>query len=173
MTRNIPLLKKCILVFCCCNGLFFTSLKAQGFIISSMGYMAGTSNIASPINFKSTATCIDVQTGIAVFNSSPAFGEFAINCKIGQVFNSLGLKLFPNPVTSNAILKFTNTPLLTQVYKLSIWDAQGELISTSKENGYSLFQGLPIHLNNLSAGTYILKLESTQSLDAIKFFKIN
>jgi len=36
-----------------------------------------------------------------------------------------------------------------------------------------LFQGLIIDLSNLQAGTYVLKLESDNFMDALKFIKAN
>jgi hypothetical protein len=88
-------------------------------------------------------------------------------------YNTLGIKLFPNPVSSNTKVKFVNTPPLTETFNLSIWTAEGNLINTRKELGYNLFQGLTLDLGGLTSGTYVLKIESTQFVDAIKFIKAN
>ena len=150
-------------------------IKAQSaaFMMSSVGAIANTTISSSAINFKSTAKCIDVQSGVAVLNGTRAHGQFAINCQVTMQYNTLGIKLFPNPVSSNTKVKFVNTPPLTETFNLSIWTAEGNLINTRKELGYNLFQGLTLDLGGLTSGTYVLKIESTQFVDAIKFIKAN
>jgi hypothetical protein len=151
------------------------AIKAQSaaFMMSSVGTIANTTISSSAINFKSTANCIDVQSGVAVLNGTRANGQFAINCQVTMQYNTLGIKLFPNPVSSNTKVKFVNTPPLTETFNLSIWTAEGNLINTRKELGYNLFQGLTLDLGGLTSGTYVLKIESTQFVDAIKFIKAN
>ena len=151
------------------------AIKAQtaAFVMSSVGSMANTASSSTAISFKSTATCIDVQSGVAVLNGTRANGQFAINCEVTMQFNTLGIRLFPNPVSSNTKVKFVNTPPLTETFNLSIWTAEGTLITTRKETGYNLFQGMTLDLGGLNSGTYVLKIESTQFVDAIKFIKAN
>jgi hypothetical protein len=155
--------------------LFFvhSTTKAQMFMVSSMGSFPNTSSNASAINFKSTALCIDVQSGIAVLNAKTSLGEFAINCSIDQKINTLGLKLYPNPTQSISTLKFINTPPLNEIFNVSIWNPEGYLINTRQATGYQIFQGMILHLNDISAGNYILKIESPRFIEAIKFIKIN
>ena len=40
-------------------------------------------------------------------------------------------------------------------------------------NGYQLFQGFIVNVNDLTSGTYIIKIESPQFIEAMKFIKIN
>ena len=150
-------------------------VKAQGglFVMSSVGAMAGTSSNGLAINFNSIAGCIDVQTGVAVLNGARGNGQFAINCEVTMKFNTLGIKMFPNPMNNATKVKLNNTPPLTETFNLTIWTTEGLLIKTQKETGYNLFQGLNMDLSALIAGTYILKVESVGYMDAIKFIKIN
>lgn len=150
-------------------------VKAQTglFVMSSVGAMAGTSSNGLVINFNSIAACIDVQTGIAVLNGARGNGQFAINCEVTMKFNSLGIKMFPNPVNNATKVKFNNTPPLTETFNLTIWTTEGMLVKTQKETGYNLFQGLNMDLSALIAGTYVLKIESAGYMDAIKFIKTN
>jgi len=159
--------------------LLFTAIQtihaqnAPAFIMSSMGSMAGSSNTGMAIQFNSTATCLNVQNGIAVLSGERGNGQFAISCEVSLKINSLGVKIYPNPVSTNARVKFLNTPPLTDIFNLSIWSSDGILISTRKETGYNLFQGTEIDLRTIVAGTYILKIESTNYIDAVKFIKAN
>ena len=156
---------------------FLTALFAQAqngqFMMSSMGALPGTASSGLAIQFNSIAACIDVQTGVAVLNGARGNGQFAINCDVTMKFNSLGIKMFPNPVSNSAKIKLNNTPPLTENFNLTIWTTEGMLVRTQKETGYNLFQGLNIDLSTLIAGTYILKIESQDYMDAIKFIKTN
>ena len=147
--------------------------QSAAFVMSSIGMIANTSSNVAAVNFKSSATCLDVQSGVAVLNGTRANGQFAINCEVTMRFNTLGIKLFPNPVSTTAKVKFANTPPLTETFNLSIWSTEGGLISTRKETGYNLFQGMTLDLSGLNSGTYVLKIESDNFVDAIKFIKAN
>jgi hypothetical protein len=113
------------------------------------------------------------KTGIAVLNGARGNGQFAINCEVTMKFNSLGIKMFPNPVNNATKVKFKNTPPLNDIFNLTIWTTEGLLVKTQKETGYNLFQGLNMDLSALIAGTYVLKIESVGYMDAIKFIKTN
>jgi hypothetical protein len=151
--------------------LLFAQKATAQIVMSSVGMIAGTSSTVSSINFKSVASCIDVQSGVAVLKGERGTGEFAFSCEVAMKFNSLGIKLYPNPVNSATKLKFINTPPLTEVFNLQIFNTDGQFISSKKETGYNLFQGITIDLSNLHSGTYVLKIESSNFVDAIKFIK--
>lgn len=155
----------------------FTILLAKAqmglFVMSSVGSYAGTPSNGLAIQFNSITACIDVQTGVAVLSGARGNGHFAINCEVSMKFNSLGIKMYPNPVNNATKVKLNNTPPLNEVFNLTIWTTEGMLIRTQKETGYNLFQGLNMDLSALIAGTYVLKIESPAYVDAIKFIKTN
>jgi hypothetical protein len=156
-----------------CSLLFIViNVKGQSILMSSMGMLPSTTNNAASVIFKSNANCIEVQSGLTLFNISTRNGEFNINCTVAQQFNVLGMKLFPNPVTTNAKLRLTNSPSLNQDFKLTIWDNQGNLILQAKETSAQLFQGSTISLQHLIAGSYVLMIESSLYMEAIKFIKV-
>jgi len=142
-------------------------------VMSSIGMMGDASSTISALNFKSIASCIDVQSGVAVLSGKRGNGQFAMNCEVTMKINSLGVRLFPNPVNHFSKIKLNNTPPLTETFSLSIWTTEGALIRSQKETGYNLFQGLNIDLSGLTNGAYILKIESQNYMDAIKFIKAN
>lgn len=152
--------------------LMYATTNAQ-VIMSSIGMMGAASSTMSSLNFKSNTACIDVQSGLAVLNGIRGNGEFAFNCEVTMKFNSLGIKLFPNPVNSNTRVKFVNAPPLTEQFNLQVYTTEGQFISSKKESGYNLFQGINLDLGGLTTGTYILKITSTEFVDAIKFIKAN
>jgi hypothetical protein len=153
--------------------VLFVKAQTGLFVMSSIGAMAGTTSNGLAINFNSIAACIDVQTGVAVLNGARGNGQFVINCEVTMKINSLGIKMYPNPVNNVTKVKFNNTPPLTETFNLTIWTAEGFLIKSQKETGYNLFQGLNMDLSALIAGTYVLKIESPAYMDAIKFIKTN
>ena len=142
-------------------------------VMSSIGMMGNASSNISALNFKSIASCVDVQSGVAVLNGKRGNGQFAMNCEVTMNINSLGVRLFPNPVNHFTKIKLNNTPPLTETFSLSIWTTEGALLRSQKETGYNLFQGLNIDLSGLTNGAYILKIESQNYMDAIKFIKAN
>jgi hypothetical protein len=166
-------MKKAILFFSLSICYLQTQAQTGQFMMSTFGALPGTASNGSAIQFNSITACIDVQTGIAVMNGPRGNGQFALNCEVTMRINSLGVRLFPNPVNHFAKIKLNNTPPLTENFNLSIWTAEGMLIRTQKETGYNLFQGLTIDLSGLTNGTYILKIESPAYVDAIKFIKAN
>jgi hypothetical protein len=139
--------------------------------VSSIGSIGGSVANVSAINFNSIATCIDIKSGITVLTGKRAAGEFAINCEVSMKFNSLGVRMFPNPVQTKTKVKATNTPPLNEIFNLTIISANGVVLNTRKETGYNLFQGLTIDLGNLQSGTYVLKIDSPKFVDVIKFIK--
>ena len=147
--------------------------SSANFIISSMGSIPGASNTGMAIQFNSIATCLNVQNGVAVLNGVRGSGQFAINCEVTLKVNSLGIKLYPNPVNITTKVKFTNTPPLTETFNLSVWTTEGVLLSTRKESGYNIFQGINLDVSALGSGTYVLKIESENYVDALKFIKAN
>ncbi len=153
--------------------LQFANAQMGIFMMSSVGTLPGTASNGLAIQFNSNAACIDVQSGVAVLNGTRGNGLFAINCEVTMKFNSLGIKMFPNPVNNNTKVKLNNTPPLTETFNLTIWTTEGMLVRTQKESGFNLFQGLNIDLSALVAGTYVLKIESPAYVDAIKFIKSN
>lgn len=154
-------------------GMFIctVSYAQQSVIVSSIGNFAGTTSSISAIQFKSISTCIDVESGMAVLTGKRAAGDFAINCEVSLKYNSLGVRMFPNPVQAQAKVKATNTPPLNETFNLTVWSADGVLINSRKETGYNLFQGLTIDLSTLKSGTYVLKIDAPKFVDVIKFIK--
>jgi len=147
------------------------SFAQQGVVVSSIGNFAGTTSSISAIQFKSISTCIDVQSGMAVLTGKRTAGDFAINCEVSLKYNSLGVRMFPNPVQAQAKVKATNTPPLNETFNLTVWSADGVLLSSRKETGYNLFQGLTIDLSTLKSGTYVLKIDAPKFADVVKFIK--
>lgn len=166
-------MKKIVLIFIFSFTILVAKAQMGLFVMSSVGSYPGTASNGLAIQFNSVATCIDVQTGVAVLNGARGNGQFAINCEVTMKFNSLGIKMFPNPVNNATKVKFKNTPPLNEVFNLTILTTEGMLIRTLKETGYNLFQGLNIDLSALVAGTYVLKIESSAYMDAVKFIKTN
>ena len=108
---------------------FPQSIQAQqlagAFIMSSVGGLQNMSNNSMAVTFSSSATCLNVQNGTAVLTGDRGTGNFAINCEVNTIFNSLGIKLYPNPVGASTKIKFINTPPLTDQFTISVWNSEG------------------------------------------------
>ena len=159
-------------------GLAFPqSIQAQqltgAFIMSSVGGLNNMSNNSMAVTFSSSATCLNVQNGTAVLTGNRGTGSFAINCDVDTKFNTLGIRLYPNPVTTNTKVKFINTPPLADQFTISVWNSEGFKISSAKATGYEIFQGKGMDFSSLIAGIYIIQIESEKYRDALKFIKAN
>jgi hypothetical protein len=156
---------------------FPQSLQAQqltgAFIMSSVGGLNNMSNNSMAVTFSSNAACLNVQNGTAVLTGDRGSGNFAINCEVKTNYNTLGIKLYPNPVVATTKIKFINTPPLNELFNISIWGADGFKITSGKTTGYQIFQGMPLDFSMLQAGTYIIQIESDKYIDALKFIKAN
>jgi hypothetical protein len=156
---------------------FPQSLKAQQmtgtFIMSSVGGMENMSNNSMAVTFTSSANCLNVQNGTAVLTGDRGTGNFAINCEVKSVYNSIGIKLFPNPVGASTKVKFINTPPLTDLFSISIWNSEGFQVGSSKATGLEIFQGKQLDFGSLAVGTYVIQIESEKYIDALKFIKAN
>jgi hypothetical protein len=156
---------------------FPQSIQAQqltgAFIMSSVGGLNNMSNNSMAVTFSSSATCLIVQNGTAVLTGDRGTGNFAINCEVKSKYNTLGIKLYPNPVVSITKIKFINTPPLNDQFNISIWGADGFRITSGKATGYELFQGMTLDFSMLQAGSYIIQIESDKYTDALKFIKAN
>jgi hypothetical protein len=76
-------------------------------------------------------------------------------------------------VGASTKVKFINTPKLTDQFSISVWNAEGFQISSSKATGYELFQGKGMDFSSLIAGSYIIQIETEKYRDALKFIKAN
>jgi hypothetical protein len=156
---------------------FPQSIQAQqltgAFIMSSVGGLNNMSNNSMAVTFSSSATCLNVQNGTAVLTGDRGTDNFAINCEVKSKYNTLGIKLYPNPVVSITKIKFINTPPLNDQFNISIWGADGFRITSGKATGYELFQGMTLDFSMLQAGSYIIQIESEKYTDALKFIKAN
>ena len=156
---------------------FPQSIQAQqltgAFIMSSVGGLNNMSNNSMAVTFSSSATCLNVQNGTAVLTGDRGTGNFAINCEVNTIFNSLGIKLYPNPVGASTKIKFINTPPLTDQFTISVWNSEGFKINSAKATGYEIFQGKGMDFSSLIAGSYIIQIESEKYTDALKFIKAN
>ena len=143
------------------------------FIMNSVNILPGTTTNATAVNFKSLSACINVYTGIDVLIERNGIGQFDPNCAITLKINSLGVKLFPNPVSDNSKVRILMMPPVDEIFNVSIWTTDGVLLASRKENGYNLYQGVNLGTNNLHSGTFIAKIESSNFIDVIKFVKSN
>lgn len=142
-------------------------------IMSSIGVLENISSNSMPITFNSNATCLNVQNGASLLLQVRDKDIFSIDCEVNKKFNTLGIKLYPNPVMVNTNLKFVNPPPFNAVFNISIWGSDGYKITNGKAKGFELFQGMPLDLSMLHVGTYIIQIESEKFNDAIKFIKSN
>lgn len=141
------------------------------FIMSSVGSIQNFANNSMTITFSSSSSCFNVQNGASVIIGERGSGFFVNNCAVIEKFNTLGIQLFPNPVTAITKIKFVNAPQLNDPFTISIWNISGIKLATSQAFGYELYQGKLMDISKLSAGIFILKIESDKYSETLKFIK--
>jgi hypothetical protein len=141
------------------------------FIMSSVGAISNFSNNSMAVSFNSNSNCLNVQNGAAVLTGERGNGLFVTNCEPITHFNSLGIKLYPNPVSDITKVKFINPPPLNDNFVITILGLDGSKIANLSATGYELFQGKQINLSSLAAGTFFIQIESLKYIDALKFIK--
>lgn len=146
--------------------------QGGAFIMSSVGSLTNMSNNSMSVTFNSSAACLNIQNGTALMIGERGVGSFTINCDVTTHFNTLGIKVYPNPVKNITKVKFINPPPLQDQFSISIWNTEGFRITNGKATGYDLFQGVPLDLSILSAGNFILQIESQNYKDALNFIKL-
>jgi hypothetical protein len=162
-----------IITICFCFGTTQVNAQTVPFTMSSVGEFPGTPSVSAAIQFTSSNSCIDVQTGVAVLEGERGDGVFAINCEMPSNINTLGINVYPNPSISQAKIKFVHTPPLTETFNVSVVRVDGVVLMQSVETGYNLFVGKSIDVSRLPAASYIIKLESAHYVDAVQFIKAN
>ncbi len=168
-------------IFFCCITIILLSfprrVNAQVldgvFIMSSVGSVQGMSNNSMAVTFNSVATCLNVQNGAAVLTGERGNGSFVINCEVNDNFNSLGIQIYPNPVSINSKVKFKNQPPLYDIFSITILNAEGVKLITTKANGREIYQGKQMEFGALGIGTFVIQIESDKYKDALKFIKAN
>jgi hypothetical protein len=141
--------------------------------MSSVGLVGNLSNNSMPIDFSSKNSCINIHNGVAVLIGDRSKGEFVISCKTPVKLNTLGTILYPNPVVNKTTVRFSNKPIFDENFVLTVWSIEGASLFSENANASELQFGKPINLGGLSAGTYLITIESTRYTEAIKFIKAN
>ena len=149
--------------------------QSPAFLVSSVGPATGgnvnTIANSSVINLNSISNCIDVKSGLIVLNGLRNSGTFAMSCEVNLQINQLGIKMYPNPVETTTKVKLSKSFLVDQYFNVSILTTDGVLVKNSKELGSTLLQGIIMDLSFLNGGTYVLKVESQNYIDVVKFIK--
>ena len=141
------------------------------FVMSSVGSIQNFSNNSMPVTFSSNIACLNIQNGTSILISENGNGSFEMNCKIAVKFNSLGMQLFPNQVSTESKIKLLNTPPTNESFVITVWGADGFKLIVEKTSGIEMKVGKTIDFSKLTPGTYVVQVESSNFLDALKFIK--
>ncbi len=162
------MLKLILILF---NFLLVCHANAQNILVSSIGKLNGANANSNSIIIANDANCLNVSSGIALFESKKNNGKFEMTCYVNYEFNTLGINFYPNPARIISTVKFIKQPPPDETFNLSIWSIQGNLLMLQKEIGHNLYNGIELNLYKLAPGSYILNIESARYFDTIKFIK--
>ncbi len=110
--------------------------------------------------------------GRGIFSSDAWKGPEAIDEPNQEaIADNLLLKVYPNPISQNATINFTNSS--SQDVWLNIYDLQGKLVKKDNIGKFSNGeQKVEIDFNDLNSGTYILSLKNKNIKASAKIIKL-
>lgn len=161
----------CLIVISTLPKTVMSQNMVGAFVMSSVGSIQNASNSSMALTFTSNNACLNIQNGTTVLTGERATGLFALNCNVVSKFNTLGIKLFPNPVNLISNIKIINKPTTNEIFIITVFSSDGVKLFNDRATGEQLFQGKQVDFSSLSTGTFVIQVESTNYLDAIKFIK--
>ena len=138
--KNIYKILSVITILTLCFGSSKLHAQTVPFTMSSVGEFPDMPSVSAAVQFNSSNSCIDVQTGVAVLEGERGTGVFAINCEMPSNINTLGINVYPNPSVTNTKIKFVHTPPLTETFNVSVVRVDGVILMQSVQIGYNPFQ---------------------------------
>lgn len=179
MTKTKTKILLIVYFFIICTSIFPGAYKlysqTPGIFMSSVGNSSTPILYAlgSPLQFKSTTTCFEVQGGLVALIGKRENGFFEMHCRTEQKVNQLGLSLYPNPVVNKTTIKVANTAPSNELFSINIISSDGHYMQSIKDWGYNLSQGLLVDLSFLGKGIFTVTIESPTFLDSYSFIKAN
>ena len=152
--------------------------QGGAFIMSSVGSLTNMSNNSMSVTFNSSAACLNIQNGTAVIIGDRGVGSFAINCDVTTHFNTLGIKMYPNPVKNELYINILHA------------NKGNDMIELLDEKGVKLKEKIVVYngmgaleiwnLAGLKAGQYFVNIRHTHPVTgrlikkgAFKILKVN
>ncbi len=139
------------------------------------------SNVTMPFEVTNLVTCIEyefqVQGNCADGVSQSEFSESfvfttagCITSSTGEATESISMEVFPNPFTSDLVIDL-NLASASDI-QLELLDMSGRILHQEKQNAFAGSQQIIIdNLSHLSAGVYLLKVQTEQGAVYQKLIK--
>ena len=122
-------------------------------------------------NFSSDQRSTEIS--VSVPNADPAIisiiQEGADPSGMIHLFENTKIKIYPNPASSKFFIQ-PNFDLVSEI-TISLYDNLGNLLFTKKVNKMSADESVEIDLSSFSSGTYILKLNNSNSIKIEKVLR--
>jgi hypothetical protein len=81
-----------------------------------------------------------------------------------------GLRLSPNPLTSDGLLRLTSPGLSGRCFQVSVLDITGQLKQSVHFSGQALSRGFSLNTSNMASGTYLIKIHAPGKSYASRLF---
>ena len=171
--------------------LFFLFLLPAHLVFSqrilNMAYSIGTTGATNSktVSFStpyylSGKNCIVVSNGISVFQKGrdSIFNSVCFSTLIHPVITDssktfeYSIKVYPNPVVQNTIVKYQSNSSTQQVFRLLLFNLQGQLLQDKKVTEDQLKQGYTLLMGSLPSGVYFVDVFSENVRDHFKIIKL-
>jgi hypothetical protein len=132
--------------------------------------LEGDSTIVFDHRFSGQVFNIDMPFKVTQAFFDPEFHLLAANNQISTIYDlqKANIKLFPNPTNTNIILE--GFPDGTVVEKLEIFNALGLLVY-KRQNTIVINDVLPVDVENLERGVYLLRVTTNLGSVVLRFLK--
>ena len=147
---------------------------SSSFCIGAIG-MLSSGNQAQSLaqSFNSKSACIQLNTGMQVYESVIGRLQFTLDCNTNTTSLPFLIRLYPNPVINYVRVDGEGTSGNDENITISIIDATGRLLYKTISNAPALRTGLSYYWGWLKAGNYFLKVDGTSTHQIIPFIKMN
>jgi hypothetical protein len=127
----------------------------------------------SALSFNKSTECIQLNTGLDVYQGINGIKEFDLTCKTNNSNIKVQFNLFPNPLVDYTRLQSSVLINTNQLLQLTVIDASGRVVLKKQINPSLVFTGASLYFGGLAAGAYYIKIDADVVHQFIPFIKIN
>lgn len=154
--------------------LFLTAQASTFFTVSATGPLSsGESTSSLPIQFSGNSDCLKINSGLAVYSGARGSQSFVMACRTSNNEPIIELTLFPNPTTAYSRLISSVLLRSEQQLIITVVDSKGRVVLQLSKSADQLFAGADINFQQISAGSYFMRIDGRVIHQVIPFIKMN
>jgi hypothetical protein len=148
--------------------------SSQSFRVGAIDMFENGERAASnALTFNKSAECVQLNTGLNLNEGVKGLRDFDLTCK--NYINRINVRfnLFPNPVVNSTRLQSSVLLNNPQPILLVVIDALGRVVLNKTVSAGLLYNGVNLNFSSLPAGSYYIKINTSDVHQFIPFIKVN